>query len=206
MHQHRRDRRIHPARDRANRMPRADPLPNLRRGLRDKVLCRPVGDGPANAQHKVAQQLGSLPRVLHLRVKLHRPDALCRVCDPGQRVCRARGLVVPGWQLQRLVPMRHPHPHGRRQPGEQWRVPVHQCHLGIAILAPRRRLHPAAAVMHNKLQTVANPQHRHPHGQHPRVSVRRVRVIDRRGAARQHNPARLQGLYLGKRCRTRQHC
>jgi hypothetical protein len=129
--------------------------------------------------------------MVHLGMKLHRPDLPLLVGNPRQRIGRNRGAPKPRRQPLRLVAVAHPHLNIRRQPIEQRRGHVFNHHFRVPILAQRRRLHLAAQVMHDEVQPVADAQHRHAHRQHARIRRRRIASYTDEGPPERITPSGL---------------
>ena len=164
-------------------------MPNLRDGRVDEVLRRPSGFCAADAEDEVAQDLSSLPRVVHLGMELHRIPSLCRVLDSGHGVRRARRQFKARRQFQRLVTVRHPNRHALWQSTKKVGVGDH-VDFGVPILTLVGRTHLAAERVHHKLQPVADAEHRKTKFEHASVGRRRIFVVDRPGRTGKHNADR----------------
>ena len=167
-------------------------------GALHEVRRRPVRLCVADFEEEVPQQRRSLPRVVHLRMKLHRPDAPLRIGDSGHSIrCLRRQMKTCG-QFQRLVSMRHPHRQIRGQAVKQ-RILVDRRsgppHDRTRACPPT---HLAAQMMRDELQPVADAENGHAQIEHLRIGGRRVRVVHRAGAARQHDADRLVRLNFFK--------
>ena len=110
----------------------------------------------------------------------------------------------PGGQLQGLVAVAHPYLHRRGQPGKQRRLAVLDGDIGVAVLAPRRRTHLAAQMMHDEVQSVADAQDRHAQIEHFGIGGRRIGVIHRRRPARENHADGLVIADFSERDRARQ--
>ena len=106
--QHRRDRRIHAARKRADRASAADLLLDLLDGRIDEALRRPCRLRAADLKDEVAQHLRALRRVVHLGMELHRVPFLRGILNAGHGVVRLRHQLEARRQFERFVAVRHP--------------------------------------------------------------------------------------------------
>ena len=176
-------------------MPLTNLLAHSLDGGLDEVLGRPVRLRTADAEYEVAQQLHSLPRVHHLWMELHGPDAPRLVRDSGQRVGGLRGLDEARGQRFCLVAVAHPHLERGGKSVEELRLGDH-LHLRVAVLARGCRLNPPAQVVHDEVQPVADAEHGNAHRKQCGISGRRVRVVDRAGATGEDQPQRLERANL----------
>ena len=109
--QHRRDRRIDPARQAADHPALAD----LRADLGDLGLAelghRPVAGQPADVAREIGDQLAAVGGVDDLGMELHAVEAARLVGDDrvGRAVGRSRRGVKPGGERVDLVAVAHPH-------------------------------------------------------------------------------------------------
>ena len=201
---YRRNRRIHSARKRADRSSASHLLPHLLDGGIDKVLRRPQRLSPTDLEDKVAQNLRPVSRVVNLRMELHRKPLLRHILDSRHSMSSLRRQLKSRRQLQRLVPMRHPHRLPLRQSRKQHRL-RDNIDLRMPILALIRRPDLAAQRVHHELQPVTDAKHGQPQLEHARIRRRRIFVVDRPRRAREHNPSRSAALHLIKRSRAGEH-
>ena len=92
VHQHGRDRGVHPARQSADDpRGRADQLPDPRDLALDEVARRPVRRAAADLEQEVVDDLPAPRRVRHLRMELDAEERLLAVLEGGDRAsCRSR--------------------------------------------------------------------------------------------------------------------
>ena len=186
VHQDGRNRRIHSAGKRADRIPASDLLPNLFHSRVDKMLRRPHGLRSADLKHEVAKNLRAVPRVVYFRMELHGKPLLRHVLNSRNRMNGLGSQLKSGRQLQSLVPMRHPNSLLLSQALKQHRL-GDDVDLRVSILPLIRRAHLAAQRVHHELQSVTDPQHRQPQFEDSRIRRRRIFVIHGPRRAREHN-------------------
>ena len=174
------------------------------RGL-DEVRRGPVARRAADLEDKIFDDLRAERRVMHLGVELHGPDAALRVGDAGQGVGADGDAVKAGGQLERLVAVAHPYLERWRQAGKERRRAVFDADFGVAIFALGAGAHLAAEVMHDEMQPVTDAQHRHAEFEQLGVGRGRVRIIDRRRAAREDEAERMERFDFSEGCGARQH-
>ena len=109
VNQHGSDRRIHTARERADRASAAHLLFHLLDSRINEPLWSPSRLRAADLEDEIPQHLRALWRVVHLRVELHRVPLLGGVLDSSHRVVSLGHQLETGRKFERFVTMRHPH-------------------------------------------------------------------------------------------------
>ena len=145
-----------------------------------KVSRRPVCFRLADLEDEVLQQLCAHLRVVHFGMKLHGVDAARRVRNAGEGVGGLGSQVKTGRKFLRVIAMRHPDFHHRRQVREERQVCIEDGDLREAILALVRRADLAAELMRNPLQAITDTE--------DRQAAHRV-CADRRAAHPRHRPS-----------------
>src|SRR5215468_12014408 len=90
-------------------MPASDMRANRRDRRIDEVLPRPAWLGAADLQGEVAQDVRTERRVMHFRMKLHRPHFLLSILDSRDGMRRPSRQAETLRQLFRRISMRHPY-------------------------------------------------------------------------------------------------
>ena len=191
VHEERRDRGVHPAREAADHPLgahlRADPLDLLL----DHGGRRPRRGGARDVVEEGLEHVLALRGVDDLRVELHGVEAPRGVLEGGDRGRRrGRGHTCPGRRGDDRVAVAHPHDLLGREVVEERRVAL-ELDLGLAVLRDVVRLDGAAQLAREELHAVTDPERRDPELEDRRVRERRALGVDRGRAAREHERDRV---------------
>mgnify|MGYP006883493877 CR=1 FL=1 len=185
-HERRRDRRIHAAGERKQRLAGADLFADgLDRRL--AVIChRPIAGGFADAVEEVPEHQAPLLRMVDLRMELHTVDPARLIADANGRAgVGVRAERKAGRHLGHVIAVAHPSNAFFLQAVEQLAARV-KIGLRFAVFAGRillRRRDLAAKVVRNELAAIADAKDRQPEREDLRIYLRRVFGIDALRAA-----------------------
>ncbi len=173
------DRRIDPARERADDLVAPDFNANLVDGAIDERLHLPIVGQPRNPVQEVAKDRRSGLRVHHLGVKLHAVDFALRITHRGNIAAGRRSeRFEASWKLDHRITVRHPHARllGHTLPERRFAMRDRQC--GGAIFGVIELDQFRSEIARNELHSVANAQQRQAALQNRGIETRRA--VDQR--------------------------
>ena len=191
MDDQRRDRRVDAARQPADDARVADPRAHVLDLLGDDRGRAPGPLATADLVEEVLEDLRAVRRVHDLGMELDPVEAPGRRLEGGdRRGRRGRKRREAGRRLEDGVAVAHPAALLVREPVEQ-PAGLRDAQLGTAELADIRALDATTQLEGHRLHAVADAERGKVELEQLRAQLRRPLVIDRGGASRQHEPARL---------------
>ena len=189
MNERRRDRAVHAARKRADRVICAHLFSDRGHLLAQVHAQIPIGLDAADARGKTLQDLFSALGVRDFGVELHRIDASRSVFDDRWALVVAHGRELEsGGELSDLVAMAHPHLHAAVEIGHQLACAL-QRNVRATVLAGFGRNDRSAKNLGDVLHAIADAQHRHAELEYGFFArgARGFFVVNRKWTARQND-------------------
>ena len=184
--QHRRHRGIHAARKPQNDPFVADAPAQLLHGRFHETLGRPALRAAADADHKIAEQLSAVGRVVNLRMELNAPRALALHPEGGHgNVGRTGDQSIGGRHRSNRVAVRHPDLRGHGNTGQQRIGRIADRQHRTSVFAARSGLHLAPVSLGKILCAVADAEQRQPPLESAQIGTRSAQITHREGASRE---------------------
>ena len=155
--------------------------------LRDKSRAIPILFRPADAEDKIAQDIGSAIRMVHFGMKLHAVKPRRGIFDSGYRIVRPSGHMKSSGQADDVIPMAIPDAQLCGNSCEELGI-AFDIQLCTAVFTTVGAFDFSAKGVREPLHAVADAEDRYSQLQRLRIAQRGVLVIHRARAARQHDP------------------